>query len=107
MEFNEYQSQARRTQNKNLNGHERRLHALFGLCSEVGEIQSIYQKAYQGHCVEKDKVVDELGDLMWFAAELADVLGVNLGDVVQRNIDKLWRRYPEGFDSVRSVNRND
>lgn len=107
MTFDEYQRAARRTQNKNLNGHERLMHALTGLCSEVGEIHGIYQKAYQGHCVEKDKVIDELSDLFWFAAELADVINVNLDDVAQHNVDKLWKRYPTGFDSVRSVNRNE
>lgn len=107
MTFDEYQSAARRTQNVDLNGHQTLDHALLGLASEVGEVLDIYKKALQGHPVETEHVIEEMGDVVWHLSELADVLGVRLEDVFHSNIDKLWRRYPEGFDSVRSVNRND
>lgn len=106
MEFERYQEMARRTQNPELTLLERRLHALHGLASEVGEIHGIYQKGFQGHPVRPEDVTDELGDLLWFAAELADVLGVSLDEVAQRNVDKLIKRYPEGFSEERSLNRD-
>ena len=105
MTLNGYQRDARRTQNDKLNPCERRLHALHGLASEVGEIHALYQKTFQGHPLNTDKVVDELGDLLWFAAELADVIGVSLGTVAGLNILKLQRRYPEGFDVEHSLHR--
>lgn len=107
MTFQDYQQLARRTQNAKLNPCERRLHALHGLASEVGEIHALYQKTFQGHPLNADSVVDELGDLLWFAAELADVLGVSLGTVAGLNIDKLRRRYPEGFDVEHSLHREE
>lgn len=105
--LNEYQRLARRTQNGKLNPCERRMHALHGLASEVGEIHALYQKVFQGHPLNADSVVDELGDLLWFAAELADVIGVSLGTVAGLNICKLQRRYPEGFDAEHSLHREE
>ena len=106
MELTEYQGLARRTQNPDLNRHQRLEHALFGLCGEVGEIHSLYQKVYQGHCLKTEAVVDELGDLLWFAGELCDVLGVDMGEVARFNIEKLRKRYPEGFDAEHSLHRD-
>lgn len=105
MQFDTYQQLARRTQNPDLNLAQRLYHALLGLSSEVGEIQAIYQKVYQGHSAEPEMVVDELGDVLWFCAELCDVLGVRMSDVASHNIAKLQARYPEGFDAERSVHR--
>ena len=105
MDFTEYQGLARRTQRPDLNGHQRLDHALFGLCSEVGEIQGLYQKVYQGHSVSVADVADELGDVLWFAGELCDALGLRLEDVAAGNIEKLRKRYPGGFDEERSLHR--
>ena len=105
MTFDTYQALARRTQNTRLTPHERREHALFGLASEVGEIHGLFQKTYQGHDLHIADVIGELGDLMWFAAELADVYGLSLDNVAQANIDKLRKRYPAGFDEDASLNR--
>lgn len=81
MQMNEYQALARRTQNRALNGAERKEHALMGLVSEVGEVCSHYQKVHQGHPMIVNDVIDELGDLMWFVAELCDVLRVSMDEV--------------------------
>ena len=105
MTFDEYQRDARRTQNHSLMPEERRCHALFGLAGEVGEIQSIYQKFYQGHVVNQDALRHEIGDLLWFAAELCDVYQWQLGDIAHENIEKLRKRYPRGFSAARSINR--
>lgn len=106
MELERYQDLARRTQNQTLTLAQKRMHALHGLASEVGEIHGIYQKTFQGHALRSEDVIDELGDLLWFTAELADVLGVSLDEVARRNVDKLMKRYPEGFEEVRSLNRD-
>lgn len=105
MTLNEYQGLAERTVNKKLTWQEMRAHALHGLVAEVGEIHSIYQKAYQGHTIDFEQLKEEIGDLLWFVAELCDTLGVKMDDVAARNIEKLRKRYPEGFDEERSRNR--
>lgn len=107
MTFDEYQQAAWRTQNKKLTREELRNHALFGLAAECGEIHSLFQKVYQGHELNMDSVVKEMGDLQWFLNELADALGLRMDDIVTANNEKLWKRYPEGFDAVRSVHRTE
>lgn len=107
MTFADYQALARRTQNKELAKADKREHALMGLMSEVGEIASIYQKKHQGHPISTSEVALELGDLLWFAAELCDVLGYDIETVAKWNIEKLRKRYPEGFDAERSLNREE
>ena len=105
MTFEEYQRAARRTQNTDLTGHARKLHALHGLAGEVGEIHGLFQKVYQGHSMDYDALRHEIGDLLWFVAELCDVCRWEMGDVASENIEKLRRRYPCGFSAARSVNR--
>lgn len=107
MTFAEYEQSARRTINPELTLEDLKRHALLGLGSEVGEIQGIFQKAYQGHTIDPEKVKDELGDLIWFAAELCFAMGFAMEDVATHNNDKLMRRYPNGFSAERSVHREE
>lgn len=107
MNADKYQELSRRTQSTELSLEDKRRHALFGLCSEVGEIHSIFQHEYQGKPASKEKVIDECGDLLWFLSELCDTYFINLSDVMEYNIDKLKRRYPQGFDAERSERRHE
>lgn len=107
MYFAEYQVIARRTQNPALTKDERREHALCGLMSEVGEIAAVFQKKHQGHPVRTSEVALEIGDLLWFVAELCDVLGYDMDTVAKWNVDKLRERYPNGFDAQRSLHREE
>jgi len=103
--FNEYQRLARRTQNNELKTIEKRYHALHGMSAEVGEIHGIYQKVYQGHIFNPKDFMKELGDLLWFLAELCDTYNIQLEDIARMNIKKLENRYPDGFSVARSVDR--
>lgn len=107
LQFDEYQVLARRTQNHELTNEQKLIHSLLGLISEVGEICGIYQKSFQGHDVDEQEVIDEAGDAMWFLSELADCLSVHLSTVAHGNVSKLLKRYPDGFDAERSVNREE
>ena len=105
IEGNEYQVLAARTINNDLSNKDKVLHALHGMAGEVGEIHSIYQKTYQGHKFDSDEMKKELGDLLWFIAEYCTVFKWDLEDIMQMNINKLKKRYPEGFSEENSVNR--
>ena len=107
MTGNEYQKLAARTMNRNLPKPSQEKHALFGMSSEVGELQSLYQKRYQGHEFSEEHAKKEVGDILWMIAEYCTVLGWNLEDVMQLNIDKRKARYPDGFDSFKSTHRKD
>lgn len=106
MQVGTYQELAERTINKNLTKDEQINHALFGMSGEVGEILSIYQKQYQGHEIDEEELKKEVGDLIWFVAEYCTVMGWEMDEVLYKNINKLKRRYPDGFEAERSVNRD-
>ena len=72
----------------------------------VSTVNSEYPKILgHGHELDRDKVIKELGDVLWYIAAIASFLHVPLDEIAQRNIDKLAARYPEGFSNERSINR--
>ena len=105
MTLNEYQFDAARTINPMLTRQQMLHHALFEISSEVGEVHGIFQKELQGHPIDKDDLKSEIGDILWGICELCQVYGWSLNDVAQHNVDKLMKRYPDGFDSERSAHR--
>lgn len=108
MEINEYQKLAMTTLNKNLSKKDVLINGVMGLCGESGEVIDIVKKHLaQGHNLDKEKIIKELGDVAWYIAEIAYALDVDLETVLKLNIEKLKRRYPDGFDSSKSINRND
>ncbi|MBR2621877.1 MAG: nucleoside triphosphate pyrophosphohydrolase family protein [Clostridia bacterium] len=108
MTINEYQRLAMTTLNPNLDKKDILINGVMGLCGEAGEAIDIVKKHLaQGHELDREKLIGELGDIAWYLAETATVLNVDLEEVLSRNIEKLKRRYPEGFDSSRSLNREE
>ena len=106
MTINEYQSLAMKTLNPELDKKDVLINGVMGLCGEAGEAIDIVKKHLaQGHELDKEALIKELGDVAWYLAETAYALDVPLEDVLQRNIDKLKARYPQGFDASRSINR--
>lgn len=105
MTGNEYQKLAERTMDKTWCKEDIVLHSLFGMASEIGELHGIYQKKFQGHEAKEEHAKKEVGDLLWFVAEYCTANGWKLDDIMQLNIDKLIARYPDGFESEKSLNR--
>lgn len=102
---NEYQRKAMRTATHKCYDLA---NAALGLTGEAGEVADIIKKhLYQGHDLYPSEVIEELGDVLWYVALMAEYFDVPLGYVMQSNIKKLKARYPEGFDPVRSVNREE
>ena len=106
MTINEYQTLAMRTLNPALSKKEVLINGVMGLCGESGEAIDLVKKHLaQGHALDRDALIKELGDVAWYLAETAYALDVPLEDVLQRNIDKLKARYPQGFDAEKSICR--
>ena len=103
---NEYQKKAMTTLNPALSKQDVLLNGVMGLCGESGECIDLVKKhLHQGHPLDSEKLAKELGDVAWYLAETAWALDIALEDVLRGNLDKLKKRYPQGFDAEKSVNR--
>ena len=108
MNATEYQKLAMTTLNKDLSKKDVLINAVMGLCGESGEAIDLVKKhLHQGHELNKEKLIKELGDIAWYLAEAAYALDVDLSTVLEGNINKLKARYPEGFSVEKSINRED
>lgn len=108
MTGNEYQKLAMRTSNQTLMKDYHLLNGALGLVGESGEIADLIKKNWmQGHALDLDHIAKELGDVLWYIAETATAIGYDLDTIMQMNIDKLKKRYPDGFSYERSVNREE
>ncbi len=106
LSFDEYQRQA-----YELVSEEGRkdliLNGVMGLAGEAGECVDLVKKErFQGHTLDKEKLMEEIGDVLWYIAETASGLGVSLEEVASYNLDKLHKRYHgDKFNKNDSINR--
>lgn len=108
MTINEYQKLAMVTLNPELSKKDVLINGVMGLCGESGEAIDIVKKhLHQGHELDKEKLAKELGDIAWYLAETAWALDIPLEEILRGNIDKLKRRFPEGFSTERSIMRTE
>ena len=106
MTVNEYQKRAMHTLNPALTPQDVLMDSALGLCGESGEVADLLKKhLMQGHPFNREKFARELGDVAWYLAEAATALDMDLETIFQMNLDKLKRRYPEGFDVEKSIHR--
>jgi len=107
----EYQKQAERSCAKGpdfeLSDNEFMLIWLaLGLAGEVGEVVDYIKKGLlHQHGLDKGKLEEEIGDVLWYIANLCTKLDMSLSDVMERNVRKLRTRYPSGWSSADSKNR--
>ncbi len=106
MKFNEYQNETKRTC-----PNDNPINFILGICGEAGEIADLAKKVeFQGHPFTDDtlkNIILECGDLLWYIARLSQYYGFSLENVAKENIKKLKKRYPNGFEIEKSVNRGE
>lgn len=106
--LNAYQHFAGVTANEKLSFQTNLAVLALGVAGEAGEVADHIKKHLgHDHELDRDKVIKELGDVLWYVATLSNALGVTLQQVAQRNIDKLKARYPDGFSVQRSKERTE
>ncbi len=108
MNFNEYQALSQRTSRKELTLSEHVMNGMLGLAGECGECCDLVKKNfYQDGRQIRDDIKDELGDVLWYISEAASGFGLTLEEIAQHNIEKLKKRYPDGFEAQRSLYRQE
>lgn len=106
MNFNEYQKATERTAGKFHNLEEELVAWSMGIAGEAGEyVDGIKKYVFHGHQLDQIAQAHELGDLLFYIARSAAALGFTLSDVAAANLEKLHKRYPEGFSTEASKNR--
>lgn len=102
---NQYQELAMRTANPECTNLS---NVGLGITGEAGEVADLIKKhLHHGHELDREKMIKELGDVCWYVALGCTVLGIDMSSVMERNIEKLKKRYPDGFDSNKSINREE
>jgi NTP pyrophosphatase (non-canonical NTP hydrolase) len=111
MDMDRYQDQAVQIMARDLEPQIEMATLALGLAGEAGEVADIVKKLIgHGHPMNHEahtKLMLELGDILWYVAAFAElVLQRNLSEVAGANIEKLRARYPDGFTTERSMNRD-
>ena len=108
MTFEEYQKDALRTAPIDIQDDEILgvLHGVSGLCGESGECIDLVKKwAFHGHDLDESRLASELGDVLWYLTVSAAAIGMSLENIAEANVAKRMHRYPNGFETERSINR--
>lgn len=106
MTANEYQKEALRTANGSETTLNPIINGVLGLCGESGECADIVKKhIFQGHTLDAEHLAKELGDVAWYLAVTAHIIGYDLETILKMNVSKLRARYPDGFNAKNSLHR--
>lgn len=107
MTLDEYKRDCLRTLPKNLYRGEQLLQGLIGATSESAEALDIHKKTiYQGHPHDREHLLSELGDALFYITIAADALDSSIEEIMQMNVEKRKKRYPNGFSIEASTNRD-
>ncbi len=111
MRLSDYQEQAGRTLPHPTKDDQRELKIAamaLGLAGEAGEVADLLKKVlWHEHDYDAMKLAKELGDVLWYLAAVATLHGIRLDDVATLNLNKLAKRYPEGFTRAASIDRKE
>ncbi len=108
MHASDYQQLAMRTAAPESDNARRLINAALGLTGEAGEFADTVKKImFHGHTLDQPALINELGDVLWYVAQACTALDIDMSAVMEANVAKLRRRYPDGFSSDRSIQRDE
>lgn len=83
------------------------LHATMGISTEAGELLDVMKKhlAY-GRSIDKVNIAEEVGDVLWYVAIILRELNMTFEQVMEMNINKLQKRFPDKFTEEEANTRN-
>lgn len=92
-------------------GNDGLMHAAAGISGEAGEVLDLIKKIWaNGKPLDPetiDKLIEELGDMMFYMQGMMNLLGVTPSDVRTMNVNKLDKRYPNGYSDEAALARAD
>ncbi len=82
-------------------------HGALGAVTESAElIDAVKKSKIYGRALDRVNLIEEIGDIMWYLAILADELGVSFEEIWEKNINKLRQRYPDKYTNEHSEQRD-
>lgn len=82
-------------------------HGVLGITGEVGELADVIKKAFVNNLeIDRQKVIDECGDILWFVALTLRAVDSNTSEAMQANVSKIQARYGERFSEIRYNREN-
>ena len=83
------------------------IHMLFGMATEIGELQDVFKKniAYKKN-IDWINIEEEIGDIFFYAASFCRINNLDLEKIIDTNVQKLESRYPNKFTEYHALNRN-
>ncbi len=86
-------------------GRERAMLGALGLAGEGGEVVDIIKKmAFHGNELDRSHLIEELGDNLWYFQLILNTYGITWDEVIDGNVDKLAKRYPERHQVMSGIN---
>lgn len=84
------------------------VHMAMGMSGEAGELlDSVKKTVIYNKPIDRENIIEELGDMYWYMTGMMDYLGVTIQDVVEANVDKLRKRYPDAYTDTAAQKRAD
>ena len=107
MTFNEYQENSYRAIQHHESHKDEVLNWMVGLSEETGEVANLIKHRYWGgEELDREKLIKEMGDVLWYLSAMASALEIDLNHVAKTNMHKLEKRHPGGtFSIANSINR--
>jgi len=110
MDFKKYQEKAHLTSKNTAICGDKKLYPVLGLVGEAGEIAEKFKKVFRDNDGKitpefQSLIQKELGDILWYIAEICTQLGINMDDVATINIEKLFSRLERGVIGGSGDNR--
>ena len=68
-----------------------------GIAGEAGDVASCIKKTVAHKNDQREGIKENIGDALWYAAMICNCYGWDLHDILENNLEKLKKRYPEGF----------
>ena len=106
MDFEVYEEAVKRTASTINVNNEALCGGALGIAGEAGEVADYIKKVvFHGHELSREKLAEELGDVLWYVSYLSSLAGFSLSEIAEMNMDKLKKRYPDGWEKERSIHR--
>lgn len=105
---NQYRDSVLRTCNPELSQKDKLTNSAMGLVGEAGEVCDLIKKyLFHDQPLDREALIKELGDVRWYFELLCHQLNISIEDVERLNVEKLKKRYPNGFKSTDSIAKKD